>query len=87
MKVVVTEEMINEIGQFRRTWRFACGCEAEGVSSNHQSAGWSGIRLIPCLVHTLEDEPVIEFLWPENLLDYFEQISGEPVELEYARHS
>jgi hypothetical protein len=83
MKGIVMDRKINEIGHFRRTWSFECGCEAQGVSSTHQSAGWSSIQLIPCLHHTPEEELVPEFRWPSDLFDYLENIFGEPVELEY----
>jgi len=85
MRVRVYQETINEVGQFRRAWHFACGCQASGVSSSHQRAGWNGIGVIPCPQHTSAFADV-EFRWPEDLLGFFEEVTGDPVELEYVRN-
>jgi hypothetical protein len=89
MKVVISDETIcEEIDQYRRTWKFECGCEASGVFAGITTVSGGGIRLHTCESHTPPepvDEPygVIEFGSMEKLLEYMEKIIGEELEFEF----
>jgi len=75
-----TLESLKEYDIYRRTWYFECGCVAEGSSATHMSAGWSGVRVIPCPAHTRAFEDVNEFRWPEDLFEYMAPLGGYPNE-------
>jgi hypothetical protein len=86
MKVFISDETVcEEIDQYRRTWKFECGCEASGVLAGISGAS-SGIRLHPCENHIpadLEDPPILEFLWEDELIEWMEEVSGEELEFEF----
>jgi hypothetical protein len=92
MKVRVWDETINDIGSFRRSWGFECGCEVFGTFADFSDA--SGIRafrhigIFYCknhatLVEKLEEEfGNADLVFEDELMDFMEEAMGEKLEFE-----
>jgi hypothetical protein len=76
---VYDETICEEIGQYRRFWKFDCGCLASGVFTKKFSS-CSGIWVDVCDNHSPPDK--LDFVWESEFNEWMNSVFGEDLEFE-----